>query len=226
LTKGNYRQHRFAPPADAAELILVRHGASAEMGPGIVWDLTPDGYGDPDLSPEGEEQARAVAARLERWGVDAVFVTPLRRTAQTAAPLLAATGLEARVVPELVEVHMGEWEVDGEHRRRVADNDPLVVRALVEERWEILPGGERMEDLHARVRRGVVEVAAAVGPGRRGACFTHGGIVGEICHLAVASRPFAFVHCDNCSLTRVVCHADGTWQLRDFNDTAHLEDLD
>jgi probable phosphoglycerate mutase len=47
-------------------------------------------------------------------------------------------------------------------------------------------------------------------------------VIGEICRQATQSRPFAFVHADNCSITRLVVLADGRWLLRSFNDVAHL----
>ena len=40
--------------------------------------------------------------------------------------------------------------------------------------------------------------------------------------MATDSRPFAFIHSDNCSITRLVVLGDGRWLLRSFNDTAHL----
>jgi probable phosphoglycerate mutase len=53
----------------------------------------------------------------------------------------------------------------------------------------------------------------------------HGGVIGELCRQATASRPFAFVHADNASITRLVALADGRRLLRSFNDTAHLDGL-
>jgi probable phosphoglycerate mutase len=50
----------------------------------------------------------------------------------------------------------------------------------------------------------------------------HGGVVGEACRQATGSRPFAFVHSDNGSISRLVVRANGKWQLRSFNDIAHL----
>ena len=52
------------------------------------------------------------------------------------------------------------------------------------------------------------------------------GPIGEACRRATGSRPFAFVHSDNGSLTRIVVHADGHWTLRTFNDVAHLYDVE
>jgi hypothetical protein len=50
----------------------------------------------------------------------------------------------------------------------------------------------------------------------------HGGVIGELCHQITRSRRFAFIHADNCSITRVVQFAIGHRMLRSFNDTAHL----
>ena len=52
-----------------------------------------DGRSDPALAPEGREQAERVAARLAAAGIDAIYVTTLRRTAETAAPLATRLGL-------------------------------------------------------------------------------------------------------------------------------------
>jgi probable phosphoglycerate mutase len=50
----------------------------------------------------------------------------------------------------------------------------------------------------------------------------HGGVIGEIARTATSSRPFAFVHADNCSVSRLVVFGDGRQLLRSFNDVAHL----
>jgi probable phosphoglycerate mutase len=179
------------------------------------------GRGDPPLSPEGEAQAQAVADRLAAESLTALFVTPLRRTAQTAAPLAARTGLEPRAIEELCETHLGEWE-GGELRVRVAHGDPLALRLIAEERWDVIPGAESMDALAARVRTGVEAMVAATGAGSVAAAVLHGGVIGEICRQATSSRPFAFIHSDNGSITRLVVRGDGRWLLRSFNDTAHL----
>ena len=203
-------------------MLLVRHGASAAAVPGESFELL-EGQGDPPLAPEGIEQARAVGRRLaEPPAPKAIFVTPLRRTGQTAEPLVAATGLEPQVVPELREVHLGEWE-GGELRIRAAHGDPLLARVLSEQRWDVIPGAESMEAFAERVRAGIERVVAATGPGRA-AAFVHGGVIGEACHQATGSRRFAFVYADNGSITRLAVMPDGRWLLRGFNDIAHLAD--
>jgi probable phosphoglycerate mutase len=216
-----YHQRRFSLPPDATEILFVRHGASAPVRPGERHPLDPDGHGDPPLAPEGEEQAVAVAERLASEPLSALFVTSLQRTAQTAAPLAERTGMDPTVVPELREVHLGDWE-GGEFRIRMQDGDPIAWQAVREERWDLFPGAESMERFAARVRAGVERVAAGIGAGAAGAAFVHAAVIGEICRQATASRPFAFVHAENCSITRLVVFGDGNWLLRGFNETTHL----
>ena len=217
---GHYPQRPFALPPGATEVVLVRHGASAAAVPGTPFPMV-DGHGDPPLAEAGLAQARLVAERLAGEGLARLFVTTLRRTAQTAAPLAVSTGLEPVVVPELREVHLGEWE-GGEYRIRAADGDPLIWRIFEEERWDLIPGAEAPEALAERVRAGVERVVAETGPDAVAAAVVHGGIVGEICRQAVGSRPFAFIHADNCSITRLVVLPGGRWLLRSFNDISHL----
>jgi probable phosphoglycerate mutase len=220
--KEGYGQRRFALPDDATQIILVRHGASEPVFPGQRHELTPDGWGDPALAPEGVEQAAAVTRRLESEPIDAIFVTPLRRTQQTAAATVARTGLEPVVIPELTEVHLGEWE-GGEYRIRVREGDPLAMEVLLKETYELIPGAEKAEAFAARVRAGIDKVVATVGGGRTAAVFVHGGVIGEVCRLATDCRPFAFAFAENCSLTRLVVLGDGRWLLRGFNETTHLD---
>ena len=217
----SYPQRAFAVPPDASELIVVRHGASAALEQGKPFPLV-GGHGDPPLAPEGLEQAEAVAERLRAEPLRALFVTPLQRTVQTAAPLAAATGLEPVVLEDLREVHLGEWE-GGEYRIRLAERDPVAMRALMEERWDLIPGGEPMDSLAARVGAGLEAMLAAIGPGGTGAAVLHGGVIGELCRQVTGSRPFAFIHSDNASICRVVALATGHRLLRSFNDTAHLD---
>jgi probable phosphoglycerate mutase len=200
--------------------VLVRHGASQPAVPGEPFPLL-DGHGNPALAPEGEVQAIYVAERLATEPLAGLFFTPLRRTAQTAEPLAAVLGVEPVVVPELREVFLGEWD-GGEFRVRMAEGDPIAVQAVLEERWEVIPGAETMEAFEVRVRAGIEAVAAAAGPDVTVAAIVHGGVIGEVCRQATDSRPFAFVHADNGSLTRLVILPGGRWLLRSFNDTAHL----
>jgi probable phosphoglycerate mutase len=104
----------------------------------------------------------------------------------------------------------------------MANGDPLAMRLAAEERWDLIPGAESGDELAARVRAGIEALVQRTGPGRVAAAVVHGGVIGEICRQATGSRPFAFIHSDNGSITRLVVLGDGRWLVRSFNDTAHL----
>ncbi len=120
-------------------------------------------------------------------------------------------------MPELVEVGLGEWE-GGELRVRAHQGDPVYERVLAEERWDVIPGAETADAFAARIRAGVEKVVAATPAGLPAVSVVHGGVIGELCRQAARSRPFAFIHADNASITRLVVMGD-RWLLRSFNDT-------
>lgn len=217
---GRYEQRPFALPPDATQVVLLRHGATAAPAPGAPHPML-DGRGDPPLTEIGEGQAERAAERLAAEAPDALFVTGLQRTTQTAAPLARRTGLEPVETPELREVHLGDWE-GGEFRMRMADHDPLALRVIVEESWELIPNAETAEGVATRLRSGIEQVVEATGPGRSAVAVVHGGVIGDLCRQATGSRPFAFLHADNASISRLVVFGDGRWLLRSFNDVAHL----
>lgn len=212
-----YHQRAYEPPANATELVLVRHGSSAAAVPGEAFELV-EGQGDPPLAPEGVEQAARLARRLAGDYVG-LYISPLTRTRQTAEPIAAACGLEPTLIGDLREVNTGELE-GGRFRIAVAHGDPIIARLLEAERWDVIPGAEPMEAFEARVRAAAAEIVAA-GPGAA-IVVTHGGVVAELCRQATSSRPFAFLNADNASITRIVFLPDGGQILRVYNDTAHL----
>lgn len=82
---------------------LVRHGETA-------WTITGQHTGRTDLAltPRGEEEARALGARLEDMRHATVFTSPLQRARQTC--VLAGCGAAARDDADLVEWDYGAYE--------------------------------------------------------------------------------------------------------------------
>jgi broad specificity phosphatase PhoE len=78
------------------DLYLVRHGQSLANA-----DLTDDL--DSTLTPLGQRQAELTAMRLQNEGLTRIYVSPLRRTLQTATPIAKSTGLSAELYPEICE---------------------------------------------------------------------------------------------------------------------------
>ena len=216
-----FEQHRYVPPPDAVEVIVVRHGASEAALPGKRFPLI-DGQGDPALSEVGRGQAQSVARELADEHFSGMFVSNLRRTQETAAPLAAAKGLEPTVLPDLREIFLGHLE-GGEYRVKVAEGDPLVAEIAAQERWDVIPGAESLSDFERRLRSAIETIVSSVPAGTVAVAVAHGAAIGQLCAMATGSRPFAFIHGDNGSISRLVVHEDGRWLLRSFNETRHLD---
>jgi probable phosphoglycerate mutase len=136
-------------------LILIRHAESTANVDRLL-DTAPPGA---DLSPNGQEQAIALVDSLAEVPLDAIFVSDLVRTQQTAAPLAAARGLTPLIRPGIREIQAGKYEMapdDGSWEAylavlyRWADGDP---EARV-------PGGESGTEAIARFDAVVAEAAA------------------------------------------------------------------
>ena len=74
--------------AAQSTIFLVRHAEkSASVG------------NDPDLSDAGRARADSLATTLKDSGISAIFVTELKRTQQTAAPLAKMLHVEPAIMP-------------------------------------------------------------------------------------------------------------------------------
>lgn len=210
-------QRPFTAPDDAQEVFLVRHGAVDAPEPdGLV-----DGRSDPPLNSRGRAEAAAVAARIARERVAGLFTTPLRRTSETAAPILEHHDVDSVVIPELGEVFLGEWEGHG-IRDRASRGEPEFLRVMREQRWDLIPGAEPGEAFARRVGEGLESVADSAGSGTVAVAVTHAAVIAEMCRQVTGSDPFAFLTSANGSLTRLVRMPKGRWLLLSFNETEHL----
>ncbi|MCZ6872590.1 MAG: histidine phosphatase family protein [bacterium] len=213
-----YRQARFIRPPGATEILLVRHGESRAATPNDPFPLV-DGHGDPELHENGRDQAIKVGMRLRHQPIDAVYVTNLRRTAETAAPLCAHLGLEPIVEPDLREVYLGEWE-GGMLRIKAHDNDPIYVKMQQEQRWDVIPGAEPLDKFRQRLLRGLHRMRDTH-PDQLIVAVVHGGVIGQILAHATGAQPFAFNGADNGSISHIVMWEEHV-VVRLFNDATHI----
>jgi broad specificity phosphatase PhoE len=136
-------------PSDLPRLFLARHGDTA-------WTDSRQRTGRTDLplNERGEERARLLGGRLERFSFARVLTSPLQRASRTCA--LAGFGEVAEVDPDLVEWDYGHFE-------------GRVTRDILKERpgWELFrdgcPGGESPQDVAARADRFIARVRGVGG---------------------------------------------------------------
>lgn len=98
-----------ALPAWAAEnmtITFIRHGQSYGNTSGNIDTQVPG----PVLTPDGQQQAKDIAAQLGDRNFDAIYASTMVRTQQTAVPLSQYLGLPIQVLPGLQEIEAGKYE--------------------------------------------------------------------------------------------------------------------
>jgi broad specificity phosphatase PhoE len=147
-------------------ILLARHGES-DWNVARRWQ----GHADRPLTEKGRAQARALAERLQRVELDAVYSSDLQRAAATAMEVARAQGLEVIELETLREVDVGSWS--GLTRPEAEKRFPEGVA-----RWrEGFPGwddGETYEQMTERVLGAVLGIARAH-EGGRVLVVSHGG---------------------------------------------------
>ena len=193
------------------ELLLIRHALPARV------ELT-EGLADPQLAPEGREQAGRLAAFLADEQLAAVLASPMRRARETAEPLAARCALALETRDSLAEFdRASSWYVPMEELQ--AAGDPRW-HAIVEGRWDEVYG----IDFAAFQREAVeaVESVIADHPGGRVAVVTHGGVINAYVAHVVDSRRSSIFQPHYTSVTRVLAARSGERTLRSLNETHHL----
>lgn len=86
-------------------VLLVRHGQTDSNITGFYM-----GRSGEDLAEEGYTQARRLSFRLASLPITSVYTSPLRRAYATAVILAEPHSLEPRVMDDLIEIQLGDWE--------------------------------------------------------------------------------------------------------------------
>ena len=161
-----------------ARLWLVRHAVAAAAD-----DLRLPGIDHP-LLPEGQVQARALAARLREFAPAGVYASDALRARQTGEAIAVACGVPLTIEPALREVDFGAW--GGRTYAEVVAVEPDAARYFSDPYAMTPPGGEPAHDAAWRVH----EVMQSVGLAEGGVVVGHAGSLRLALALALGI-PFA-----------------------------------
>jgi probable phosphoglycerate mutase len=129
----------------ATTFFLVRHAAHDRVGSVLCGRMPAVSLGE-----AGRRQAHALADRLAGERIDAVYTSPLERARETAVPIAARIGLEARVSDAMAEIDFGDWtgrsfdSLEGEPDWIHWNESRSTARP---------PGGESMVEVQSRATR-------------------------------------------------------------------------
>ncbi|MGE0880584.1 MAG: histidine phosphatase family protein [Acidimicrobiia bacterium] len=188
------------------ELVLIRHALPVRR------ELE-GGAADPELSDVGHLQASLVAAHLGEEAIDALYVSPLRRARETAAPIAETIGLDAVVVD-------GVAEFDRNASFYIPLEEAMADPTLD---WRKMWGAD---DDHSDFRAVVVDAIEGLierHAGHRIAVVCHGGVInmylGHV--LGTPARMDIFTPFYT-SINRVMASRRGHRQVHSVNEVSHL----
>ena len=193
------------------ELLIIRHALPVRR------ELT-EGAADPELAPEGHEQAALLARYLESEQIDAIYASPMARAKETAAPLAELFGMEIAISPGVAEWDQNSPEYVPVEELKAA-NDPRW-QAMLDGEWS---SDESEEDFRARVLD-AVETIINDHKGQRVAVVCHGGIInGYLSHiLGLGEFARGFFYPNYTSINRVAAASSGERSVVTVNETSHL----
>jgi len=157
-------------------LFILRHGETTWNAKGRL-----QGHHHADLTERGRAQARAqgsMLARLDLTGVRALS-SPQGRALQTADIALEGLNVPLSTDPALAEIGLGDW-AGADRAALIAQTGAADGFAL----YELAPGGEGLEALHARCTRFLAGLNAPH------ILITH-GITSRMLRLILLGRPIA-----------------------------------
>jgi len=197
-------------------LLVIRHGETVSNQAGRF-----QGQADSPLSPAGTAQSEALAARLARAGLAAIYSSDLGRAMHTAQLIAAAAGLSLQIDARLRERHLGVFQ--GLTADEAASQHPDANAAFRRGDPDfVLPQGESMRQSLLRFCACCDELALHHA-GSTIALVTHGGVMSTFLRHVLglpldAPRRYKRL---NASINAFV-REQGKWFLESWGDTAHL----
>ncbi len=201
----------------ATDLLLVRHAQTNSNIAGIF-----AGWSAEDLDNIGYTQANRLSSRLSRLDIASIYTSPLQRAYTTACIVAKPLNLEPKVLGDLIEINLGDWE--GLHMDEVRRRWPdFWQRININPSDTAVPNGESLAQVYERAVR-ALQVVVDENRDKQAIIVTHGAVVGVlVAHvLGVPAGINQRLRTNTASLT-VIRIDNGNSYLGKLNDTSHLE---
>ncbi|MDK2799918.1 MAG: phosphoserine phosphatase [Clostridiales bacterium] len=199
------------------KLFLIRHGLTE-------WNKLNKFQGSSDISlcKEGVEQAKKLASRLSSYNFEAIYASDLSRAYDTATYIAQAHNLVVKKIPELREIHFGEWE-------GLTKDEIIKLKNYDFNRWKVSPHSEKFPgegsflNVQRRVMKGIHTILSRHTEGNI-VIVSHGGSL-KIIILSLLELDLSFYRkfwLGNTSLSIIELQQHRSI-LNLLNDMSHLE---
>ena len=184
------------------EFYIVRHGRTFANAAGLKQGIinTPQTY----LTDEGRAQAQLLAQNFDLRDFDALYVSPLERTKQTAAILNEEAQLPVIEDGRLLEISSGDW--DGQPNDELMNQYPELFSTFVKDvrpEYAAVAHGETFTHVEKRVQDFIKDVTAQH-PDERVVVVTHGFTVRSFAASATHAPGLTILEPENCSVTKLI----------------------
>lgn len=200
-------------------LLLIRHGENEYTRTGKLAGWTPGVH----LNETGQKQAQAIARRLAKAPLTAIYSSPLERAQETAAPLAAARNLPVTIHEGVAEMRYGTWT--GQSLKRLARTKLWRVVQQLPSAMQF-PAGETMRDAQLRMVNALQAlVLAHPQPKALIAVFTHADPIklAVAFYLGMPLDLFQRIAVNTASITTFRLSATQPPTLVKLNDTSAFE---
>jgi probable phosphomutase (TIGR03848 family) len=196
-------------------VLFIRHGENDWTATDKLAGHTPGVH----LNEYGRQQAEALAQRLAKVKLSAIYASPLDRTVETAQALAQPHQLPVQTCAGLLEVDYGEWT--GQPVRKLAKT-PIWAIVQGHPSGASFPGGESMYGMQARMVQEVNRLAAHH-PGETIAVVGHADLIkAAVAHyLGMHFDLFQRLVISTASITTISFTPMGP-RVLGVNDTSHV----
>lgn len=176
------------------------------------------GQSDPDLSPDGIDQAEQVAHALRKENIRTVFTSDLQRAEHTAVLIAEKHLCKVMRVNAFREINMGEWE--GRRFQEIQERCPDEYDRRGRDLANFQPpGGESFSDLQRRVLSKFAEVVKNTEGNL--AIVAHAGVNRVIlCQLLALPLQELFTIKQHYAAINILCENAGNFRVLDINRTS------
>ncbi|MBL7126482.1 MAG: histidine phosphatase family protein [Dehalococcoidales bacterium] len=198
-------------------VFFVRHGQTKSNITGYFM-----GRSNEDISDLGYAQVRSLSSRLASLPVASMYTSPLPRTINTARILAEPHKLELKVLDDLIEIGLGDWQ--GLHRDEISQTWPEIWRqSRIDPSDVTFPNGESFQQVTERAVRAFNRIVAD-NTNRHALAVTHDAVIRVLAAhvLGTSNSIYRHMEINNASLS-IIRVEDDRVRLVTLNDTAHLD---
>ena len=180
------------------EIYLMRHAQTVVNKKGKYFCS----YTETELSEEGKNMCKALS-NLDIWNdIDRIYITPLKRTHETAKLILNNRDIEMIQIDEFAELNFGDYE--GKILTEENKDDPIFKQWLNDCNSLTFPNGENIVE-HAEVCFSKLKEIAESNPGKNILIVSHSTTIRTLITkiLNININTFRKIPCSNTSLTKL-----------------------